>query len=181
MELQEMETFLETDAGKEFLQKKLDSAISKGVNSYKNKFKEDELPALIETEVKKRHPEMTPEQKQIKELEIQFQKSEKQGKRSDVSARLIRYATEKEIPQFLVDVSVGEDYDRSVEKLDLYSTRFNETLSAEVEKRIDGRKGPIRNADDTTPIDMMNLPLNDPDFYEKNAEKLEELLKKSQP
>jgi hypothetical protein len=178
MELKDLETFLKTDEGKTFLQKKLDSAVSIGVNTYKTKFEKEELPGLIDTAVQERHPAMTDSEKRIKELEVQFLKSEKQGKRSDVSARLIRYASEKEIPQFLVDVSIGEDYDKSVTTLDTYNTRFNETLSAEVEKRISGRKGPVRNSDDTAPIDLNNLPLNDPDFYEKNFEKLEEMLKK---
>jgi len=181
MDIKEVEKFLETDEGKALLQKKIDSNISKGISSYKSKFETEELPKLLDSEVKKRFPEMSAEQKRIAELEQKFQSAENASKRAELTAKLVRFAQEKNIPQYLVDISIDKDYDTSLERLNQHYSKFNETLSSEVEKRIEGRKGPIRQQDDSAPIDLNNLPLNDPDFYTKNFDRLEQMLKKSMP
>ena len=79
------------------LQSKVDSSVSKGISTYKTKFETEDLPKLIDTEVQKRHPAMTEEQKRIKELEIKFEGATKASTRAEMSGKLIRYATEKNI------------------------------------------------------------------------------------
>ena len=165
---------------KHWFNDKTNSAISKGINTYKSKFMKDELPLILDTELKKRNPEITEEQKRIKELELKFQSAENTSKKAQLTSQLIRHAQEKNIPQFLVDVSIGDTLEDSMEKLNTYHKTFNEKLSAEVEKRIETRKGTIRQYDDTIPIDLNNLPKDDPEFYTKNYDRLEEMLSKSQ-
>lgn len=179
MDIKDLDQFIETDEGKNWLQSKTDSYISKGVNAYRTKFEKEELPKILDTEIKKRNPEMTTEQKRIAELEAKFNDAEKSRKKAEVASKLMRVAQEKNIPSYLVDLSAGEDYETSLENLHQHYTKFNETLSTEVEKRIEGRKAPVRMQDDNIPIDLNHLPLNDPDFYDRNFDKLEEMIKKS--
>jgi hypothetical protein len=179
MDTKDLDQFLETEEGKTWLQSKTDSFVSKGINTYKSKFEKEELPKIIDTEVKKRNPEMTTEQKRIAELEAKFSDAEKSRKKAEVSSKLMRVAQERNIPSYLVDLSAGEDYETSLENLQNHYTKFNETLSSEVEKRIEGRKGPVRMQDDNIPLDLNHLPLNDPDFYDRNFDRLEEMIKKS--
>jgi len=180
MDIKEIEKFLdETEDGKKLLQSKIDSHVSKGISTYKSKFEKEELPKILDTEVKKRYPEATEEQKRLKEIELKLEHAENSRRKAELSSQLVRYAQEKNIPQFLVDFSIDEDYDTSLEKLNKHYSKFNETLTGEVEKRIESRKNPIRQYDDSTPLDLNNLPNDDPDFYKKNHQRLEEMLRKN--
>lgn len=180
MDIKEIEKFLnESEEGKQWLQSRIDSHVSKGVSTFKSKFEKEELPKILDSEVKKRYPEATEEQKRLKEIELKLEQAERSRHKAELSSQLIRYAQERNIPQFLVDVSIDADYDTSLQKLNTHYKTFNDQLSSEVEKRIESRKNPIRQFDDSTPIDLANLPKDDPDFYVKNHNRLEELLRKN--
>ena len=179
MEIKDLDAFLETEDGKKWFNSKIDSETGKRVQSFRQKFEKEELPKLVESELSKRHPQMTDEQKRIKELELKAEQMEKKSRRSDLTTQLTRYAQTKNIPQFLVDYSVSDDLDTSLETLNKHYKTYNDALISEVEKRTEPRKNPIRQYDDSAPIDLNNLPADDPEFYKKNFDRIEEMLKKN--
>ena len=123
------ESFLESEEGKRLLQPRLDKYFSKGLETWKEKT----LPEIVDSEVSKRMPTETEEQKRIRQLEEQIQ-SEKSARITE-SARnkALSYATEKGIPASLVEFAVSSDIDKTMEKMNALSTVFNEAVSKAVE------------------------------------------------
>lgn len=93
------QAYLETEDGKKFLQPKLDSFFSKGLDTWKEK----SLPTVIEDEIKKRNPEETPQEKRIRELEDKISKQEKDKIKMELNTLTTKELSNKGLPAGLVD------------------------------------------------------------------------------
>ena len=70
---------------KAYFTSQLDSGISKAVNSHDQKFMKDKFPKLLEEEVQKRlNADLTPEQKQIKEMQAQLDAMKAEKERAEL-------------------------------------------------------------------------------------------------
>lgn len=94
-----IQPYLDTEEGKKFLQPKLDSFFSKGLESWKEKT----LPTILEEEIKKRNPEETAEQKRIRELEDKINNQEKANLKIKLDAQTTKELSNKGLPVGLVD------------------------------------------------------------------------------
>lgn len=130
--LEGVESFLETDEGKRFLQPKLDKYFSKGLDTWKEK----NLKKLVDEEVRKQNPSETPEQKRIRELEEQFAALEKEKTRESLKNKALTLLNEKKLPTNLVDFIIGQDEETTLSNLEQYEEVFTNQLQSAVELRL---------------------------------------------
>ena len=132
--------FLEKDeAGKKYLQSQKDAAVTKGIET----FKEKTMPSLIEEEIKNKFPEETAEQKRMRELETKQQKLEAEIKRKDLLNKAISYANEKKLPTKFIDRFIGEDEESTLANIDSFGETYSEAVSTAVDAKFkeNGRDG----------------------------------------
>lgn len=118
---------------KGYAQSQIDSFVSKGVES----FKTNKMPTYIQEAVKKatEPKDLTPEQKQIKELEEKFAQlekekleAEKRVNRQNLIDDCRKYTAEKNYPtqiNEMLDFFVGENLQVSKENVDKIANAFN--------------------------------------------------------
>jgi len=139
--LESVKGFLEKDeAGKKYLQSQKDAAVTKGIET----FKEKTMPNLIEEQIKSKFPEETAEQKRMRELETKQQKLEAEIKRKDMLNKAINYATEKKLPIKFVDRFLGDDENSTIANIDSFGEIYSEAVSKAVEAKFkeSGRDAP---------------------------------------
>ena len=135
---EEVEAFLTTPDGLTLLQPKLDSAISKGISTWKDKT----LPTVIETEITKRFPGETPEQKENRQLKEELAKERRKT-----------FAVGKVPPEY-IDFVTGT----TPEEIQASVTKLAATHEAAVKKAVDEKFktngfNPVSNNVDLTTID----------------------------
>lgn len=91
--------YLDSERGKLYLQPKLDSFFSKGLESWKAKT----LPSIIDEEILKRNPTETPEQKRIRELEEKLNRQELNTQRNAIKATSMKVLNSKGMPTSFAD------------------------------------------------------------------------------
>jgi len=131
--------YLEKDeTGKRYLQSLTDSAVTKGIAT----FKEKTLPGLIDEEVKKKNPELTEDQKKIQQLATDLETMKSEAKKANLKSFAITLVTEKKIPLKLVDFLIGSDEDSTKANVELFATEFTNSLSSAVQEQFKnhGRK-----------------------------------------
>lgn len=129
--LDEIKQFLaEDEEGRKWLQAEKDRAVSKGIETWKQKT----LPSILDEEREKirkeLNPEETPEQKELRELKEQFEKERRERQRAELRARARDLAQEKGLPSALVDYFIGEDEHSTLENL----SRLEQTWSQAVQE-----------------------------------------------
>ena len=73
------------DIIKAYYQSSFDSAVGKAVTNHDEKFKKEKLPKLLEEEVQKKlNADLTPEQKQIKEMQAQLDAMKAEKERAEL-------------------------------------------------------------------------------------------------
>ncbi|MED3346614.1 DUF4355 domain-containing protein, partial [Bacillus thuringiensis] len=124
-----LESHLETDEGKKFLQPKLDSFFSKSLGVWK----QNHLQKLMDDAVLAANPAETPEQKRIKELELKWQQSEKQAVRAQQRSTALSLATEKKLPTGLVDYFVRDSESETREAINTYEMEWKSAIQTYAE------------------------------------------------
>src|SRR5690625_2229577 len=144
----DVKAFLEQEEGKQLLQPRLDSYFAKGLESWKT----NNLEKLINDEVKKRNPDLTDEQKRIKELEDYVQQKEREAIFQTNKNVALSYLNEKKLPSSLVDYFIGDDEDSTMKNINLFEEVFTNQLQQSVEDRLksDGTDLNNNNSKQTT-------------------------------
>lgn len=127
-------TFLDTDEGKKLIQPKLDSFASKSIETWKN----NHLEKIKQEAVLSANPTDTPEQRQIKELQMKFQEQEKKAILAEQSAYALSLAQQKELPSGLVKYFVGDTAEQTLSKMNTYEVEFKSALQMAIEKQLGG-------------------------------------------
>lgn len=151
--VEQVKNFLETNAdGKQLAQQLADARVQNGIKTFEDKFIKEKLPSLLETEISKRYPAETPEQKKLKELEMKFELIQKEKNKAEVLSKALKHANEKNIPSDFVDELLSDDYDSTISRLDNFSVKFSEAVQKEVENKLSGtgRRPPIPTGDTDT-------------------------------
>lgn len=182
--LQDVEKFInENPEGKSWLNSRLDSAVSKGNNTFQENFMKEKFPKLLEDEITKRFPPQTEEQKRLKELELKFQEAENEKLKAKLQARLLKVASDSGIPDFFVDYSIDKDEDTSINKLKELGAKYVETVNKAVEARLAGTGRPAGGSGNDGKTNTINLDdlksVRNMDTIRKNKDALEALLKKA--
>lgn len=117
-----------------YYQSTLDSKVSKGINT----FKEKTLPSLIEEEVKKRTNEnKTPEQIKLEELEAKLQAYEQEKKMNEYKGKIGGVLKEKGLPSELIDIiNLIEDEDVMNSNIDKLSEVWTSGINSAVDTKL---------------------------------------------
>ena len=173
----------ENDDATKWFNSQRDSAVSKGLATYKTTFMETEFPKLLETEVEKRLPAPESEaEKRLKELELKFSQADNEKNRANLQTELIKIANQEKIPDFFVEYSLSDTLDTSTERLKTLGKKYIDDVNAAVEERLKGtgRKAPGTGTEDTDmTLDSLKKTTNMEDLV-KNKAAIEEMLKKAQ-
>lgn len=111
----------------------LDSEKDKHHGTALQTWKDKNLQALIDSEVAKRNPEETPEQKRIRELEEKVASNEKEATRNALKAKALEYANEKGVPAKFVDRFLSDTEEDTTKALDEFKADLDAFAQAKVE------------------------------------------------
>lgn len=119
----------EHDDVRTWLQSEKDRHFSKGLETWKQKT----LPQILEEEIKKRYPEETPEQRELRELRQQIEQMRREKEREALRAKAKDFAIEKKLPAHLVDFFIGETEEATLENLGMLEEVWNQSLKTVVD------------------------------------------------
>lgn len=106
IDLDGAKNFLENnEEGKGYLNSYSDSKVSKGIET----FKTNNLQKLIDAEMLKKNPSLTPDQIRIQELEKKFADADKSKTKAEMSNKYKDILTQKKIPSNMVDFLLNDD------------------------------------------------------------------------
>lgn len=126
-----VESFLDSAEGRKLLQPRLDSNFTKGLNTWKEK----NLGKLVEDEVKKRNPEETPEQKELRKLREEIEGERKARNRESLVNKALKVADEKALPKGLIDFFIGEDEEGTTTNLSKLEEEYTKAVQSAVDSK----------------------------------------------
>lgn len=141
-------SFFETEDGKKLLQPKLDSYATKAITSHDEKFKVNELPKLINEEMKKRFPDADPKDTELADMKAEIEKMKQETLHKDLTNKALQMAQERKLPSNLINYFVGNDEETTKTNLEALEKEFNANVQAQVEERLKGGYKPPK--DNTT-------------------------------
>lgn len=127
-----LETFFETQEGKNFLQPHLDRHFSKSLDTWKH----NNLQRIIDDEVTKRMPNETPEAKQLREMTERISRIEREKNRQQMQNLGIQLAHEKQLPSGLVDYFVGDNESDTRQRINFLELEFKSAVEKAVTDRL---------------------------------------------
>lgn len=93
-------------------------------------FKEQDMPKFVDEEIKKRFPEVTPEQRQIKELQLQLENMQKETQRKENKIKLNEILNKEGLDIDLVEFVEDIDLEVATKKVQ----KLKERIELEVKK-----------------------------------------------
>ena len=123
--------FLDTEEGKRLIQPRLDSHVTKGLDTWKA----NNLDALIDAKVKELYPEETEEQKRIRKLEKELEDQKTAAQREKLLNKAVSYASEKQLPADVVEFFIGEDEESTMKNLGAFEEKYNAALQKAIESK----------------------------------------------
>ena len=116
--------FLGTSEGKQLIQPLMDKRVTEALETFKKKTFESEVQARVASEMLKRNPEETTEQKRIRELEESMRRQEEERTQERLKSQIKDLAFKENIPlDFVDDIPFG-----SPEQANLYFRRFKQQI-----------------------------------------------------
>ncbi|WP_434794681.1 hypothetical protein TPDSL_17950 [Terrisporobacter petrolearius] len=161
---------------KSFLDSQKDKHSSKAIATALENFKTKDMQKLIDAEVLKRTGDNeTPEQKQIRELQQQFEALQKEKTHAEMVSKYKDVLNEKKIPSQLVDFLLADDEDITNANIDLFENSMKTFVDSKVEERMkDTSYTPPENKGDVGKLTMEDLKNMTPDEINKNWERISE-------
>lgn len=120
----------EHDEIKTWLQSEKDRHFSKGLETWKQKT----LPQILEEEIKKRYPEETPEQRELRELKAEIDRIKREKERESLRAKAKDLAIQKKLPASLVDFFIADSEEKTLENLSLLEQVWTQSLKSTVDE-----------------------------------------------
>ena len=146
---QELETWLVTEEGKQWLNPKIDHAVSKGINT----FKEKTLPSLISEEIAKANPTDTPEQKRLKQIENDLTQERKLRTKEILKTKVVTKFAEAGISTDIADFVIADDE----ESTNANVTRVTEVWKSALEKAVSKQLGTNGRLPQNNVLDMKTI------------------------
>jgi hypothetical protein len=140
-----VKTFLDTTDGKKLIQPTIDSAVSKGIDTWKA----NNLDAAVEKLYNEKHPPEDERDKKLRELEQRLERNEAEKKQETLKAAAIKQAVEKGLPVDFIDRFIGEDDATTTANIEAFAGVFKAAVDAGVEARF--KAGPKPKTDDGKP------------------------------
>lgn len=117
---------------KSYLDSLKDSHLSKGIETWKS----NNLEKLIQAEMLKKNPELTPAELKIAELEKKFEEMEKAKNRAEMVAGFKDKFVEKNIPTDLMNFLLDDDKDIVEANITLFENSMKRYIDSEVQKLV---------------------------------------------
>lgn len=142
LNLENVMEFCTTDKGaKSWVDSMCDKYATKAVNTAREnaiaKFKEEELPKILEQEIKNYDNKgLTPEQIALKEMESKYQALEKQIKMKELESKYKDTLSQKGLDTRLMKYILSENEDDITANIDLFSEIISSATNTEVNKRL---------------------------------------------
>lgn len=168
---------------KSFLDSQKDKHSSKAIATALENFKAKDMQKLIDAEVLKRTGNNeTPEQKQIRELQQQFEALQKEKTHAEMVSKYKDVLNEKKIPSQLVDFLLADDEDITNANIDIFENSMKTFIDSKVEERMkDTSYIPPENKGDTKAItkeEFLKMDLiKQSNFANENPELYQEIMK----
>lgn len=126
-----------TDEGKSLLFSITDKAKEKAVSNWKEKY----LKSEVQKELDRLNPQLTDEQKRIKELEAEISKRDYEAKINSVVKSVKEYNKSKgyELPEKVIELLCGDDEEKAKMLLDEIGAEYNTNLNNRITKEVDTR------------------------------------------
>lgn len=141
-----VKAYLHTDDGKALIAPRLDSHFSKSLETWKSNNLQKEVDRLFAEQ----HPDVSPEQKRIAELEKKIAESEAKALHSDLINYATKIANDKNLPVELVENFVGADKDSTKANLETLESAFNAAVERVVTDKLSASHKPASNETDKT-------------------------------
>ena len=144
-----VENFLNEDEQRAWgiLQPRFDKQFEKSLNTWKNNHLQD----IIDSEIRKRNPDETPEAKRIRQLEEKIAAQEKEKKRAESRAIATSYCAKYGLPDTVVDAIMGESEEIIRAKAQRLEMDYKSAIESEIEKRMSRGYRPRGGSSDKTP------------------------------
>lgn len=144
-----VENFLNEDEQRAWglLQPRFDKQFEKSLNTWKNNHLQD----IIETEIRKRNPDETPEAKRIRQLEERLAAQDQERKRAESRAIATSYCARYGLPESVVDAIMGESEEIIRTKAQRLEMDYKSAIETEIEKRMSKGYRPRGTSSDKTP------------------------------
>lgn len=133
-----------------WLQSEKDSHFSRSLETWK----ENNLSALVEEEIKKRYPEETEEQRQLRELKAQFEQLQLEKQREAIRNQAYKQANEKGLPLELLDFFVASDAEKTQANLEILEKVWNAAVKSQVDQTFKQNGREPFGASDPRPNDL---------------------------
>lgn len=118
----------ENEEAQKWLQAEKDRAVSKGIETWKQKT----LPTILEEEKEKLrrelNPEETPEQKELRKLKEEFERERRERQRAELRAQAKDYAQEKGLPSALIDHFIADDEEATRANLEKFAQVWSQAV-----------------------------------------------------
>ena len=149
VDLDRVKDYLENDKDAiKWFQAERDRAVTKGIETYKEKT----LPNILKEETEKIRAELNPKEteadKKIREQDEALKQLKADLKKKDLLNLAFKTAKEKNLPDKIIDRFVGEDEETTLKNIDLLDEVYNKGIEMAVEETFknNGRK-PHQNVD----------------------------------
>lgn len=124
--------FIDQLAKDEVFQKWLQSEKDRHFSKSLETWKENNLSTIVEEEIKKRYPEETEEQRQLRELKTQLEQLQRERQREAIRNQAYKQASEKGLPLELLDFFVADDEEKTIANLEVFEKVWNAAVQAQV-------------------------------------------------
>ena len=124
--------FIDQLAKDEVFQKWLQSEKDRHFSKSLETWKENNLSTIVEEEIKKRYPEGTEEQRQLRELKTQLEQLQRERQREAIRNQAYKQANEKGLPLELLDFFVADDEEKTIANLEVFEKVWNAAVQAQV-------------------------------------------------
>ena len=127
-----VKAYLDTEAGKQLVQPIVDRNFSKGLETWKD----NNLAALVDAEVKKRNPEKDAKDIELEKLKAQVAELAAADAKKALTIKAQSMATEKHIPADLISYFIGTDEDSTEANMDTFSKSFTAAVDEAVSAKL---------------------------------------------
>ncbi|NFS29012.1 DUF4355 domain-containing protein [Clostridium botulinum] len=159
-----VETWCQNGDGRSWLDRNCDIYSSKAVNTAREKaiakFKEEELPNILETELKKKSNDgLTEDQIALKEMQKQIEEMKAEKIKAENVAKYTKVLGEKKLPTELVDYILADDEEIINKNIDFFSNLITNSVNSSVKERLNNLDETPPKSDELTQEQLINQQL----------------------
>lgn len=126
----------EKEDGRKYMDTYADTRVTSGIETWKRKHLQEEVEKELKKYDLKNSTKKTPEQLEIEELKKKFEESERKALKLERTNKLNKQLKENNIDTKLVDLFYSDDDDDIKNRIELYTSTFNDNVKNEVAKRV---------------------------------------------